>query len=122
MSPGTDTIIQNALERRNLQALFAALPLLRELDPQQLRDVSAEIQWFPLSGGATLFEAGQVPNGLYAVVNGALGSMSAGPVAACSACDRSPAARRSAKWRSYPGSHAAPLSSRCATPRSRGCP
>jgi NTE family protein len=73
MSPGTDTIIQNALERRNLQALFAALPLLRDLDPQQLRDISAEIEWFSLPGGATLFEAGQAADGLYAVVNGALG-------------------------------------------------
>jgi NTE family protein len=73
MSPGTDTIIQGALERRNLQALFAALPLLRDLDPQQLRDISAEIEWFSLPGGAKLFEAGQVADGLYAVVNGALG-------------------------------------------------
>ena len=73
MSPGTDTIIQGALDRRNLQALFAALPLLRDLDAQQLRDISAEIEWFSLPGGATLFEAGQVADGLYAVVNGALG-------------------------------------------------
>jgi NTE family protein len=73
MSPGTDTIIQGALDRRNLQALFAALPLLRDLDAQQLRDISAEIEWFSLPGGAKLFEAGQVADGLYAVVNGALG-------------------------------------------------
>jgi NTE family protein len=73
MSPGADTIIQGALERRNLPALFAALPLLRDLDPQQLRDLSSEIEWFSLPGGATLYEAGQVADGLYAVVNGALG-------------------------------------------------
>ncbi len=73
MKPGTDTIIQSALERRNLPALFAALPLLRELDAQQLRDVSAEIEWFSLPGGATLYEVGQAADGLYAVVNGALG-------------------------------------------------
>src|SRR5580700_7917381 len=72
MSPGADTIIQGALERRNLPALFAALPLLRDLDPQQLRDLSSEIEWFSLPGGATLYEAGQVADGLYAVVNGAL--------------------------------------------------
>jgi NTE family protein len=73
MSPGADTIIQGALERRNLPALFAALPLLRDLDPQQLRDLSSEIEWFSLPGGATLYEAGQAADGLYAVVNGALG-------------------------------------------------
>jgi NTE family protein len=73
MSPGTDTIIQSALDRRNLPALFAALPLLRDLDPQQLRDLSSEIEWFSLPGGATLYEAGQPADGLYAVVNGALG-------------------------------------------------
>ena len=73
MSPGTDTLIQSALERRNLPALFAALPLLRDLDAQQLRDVSAEIEWFSVPGGAILYEAGQPADGLYAVVNGALG-------------------------------------------------
>src|ERR1700680_984507 len=73
MSPGPDTIIQGALDRRNLQALFAALPLLRDLDAQQLRDISTEIEWFSLPGGTTLFEAGPLTDGLYAVVNGALG-------------------------------------------------
>jgi NTE family protein len=73
MNPGTDTLIQSALERRNLPALFAALPLLRDLDAQQLRDVSAEIEWFSVPGGAILYEAGQAADGLYAVVNGALG-------------------------------------------------
>jgi NTE family protein len=73
MSPGADTLIQGALASRNLPALFAALPLLRDLDPQQLRDISSDIEWFSLPGGATLFEAGQPADGLYAVVNGALG-------------------------------------------------
>ncbi len=73
MSPGTDTIIQTALERRNMPALFAALPLLRDLGAQQLRDVSAEIEWFSVPGGATLYVAGQPADGLYVVVNGALG-------------------------------------------------
>jgi NTE family protein len=73
MSPGADTIIQGALASRNLPALFSALPLLRDLDHQQLRDISSEIEWFSLPGGATLFEAGQPTDGLYVVVNGALG-------------------------------------------------
>jgi NTE family protein len=66
-------MIQSAMDRRNLPALFAALPLLRDLDAQQLREVSAEIEWFSLPGGATLYEAGQAADGLYVVVNGALG-------------------------------------------------
>jgi hypothetical protein len=31
MSPGTDTLIQNAVDGHNMPALFAALPLLRDL-------------------------------------------------------------------------------------------
>jgi NTE family protein len=73
VSPGPDTIIQSALDRRNLPALFAALPLLRDLDGELLAEVTREVEWFSLPGGATLFTAGQPVDGLYVVVNGALG-------------------------------------------------
>jgi NTE family protein len=73
MRPGPDTMIQSALERRNLRALFAALPLLRDLDADLLDGITREIEWFSLPGGATLFSAGQLVDGLYVVVNGALG-------------------------------------------------
>ena len=71
--PGPDTMIQSALDRRNLRALFAALPLLRDLEADFLESITREIEWFSLPGGATLFSAGQVADGVYVVVNGALG-------------------------------------------------
>jgi NTE family protein len=73
MSPGPDTLIQSALERRNLLALMAALPLLRDLDPALLEEVAREVEWFSLPGGSTLFTAGDAVDGLYVIVNGALG-------------------------------------------------
>jgi NTE family protein len=73
LAPGPDTVIQSALDRRNLPALFAALPLLRDLDADLLAEVTREVEWFSLPGGATLFAAGQPVDGLYVVVNGALG-------------------------------------------------
>jgi len=79
MPRGTDTIIQQAAEQRNLPALFAALPLLKDIDPAYLREIAAEIEWFSLPGGATLFSAGQAADGLYVVINGALASYVAKP-------------------------------------------
>src|SRR5450432_37911 len=72
MPRGTDTIIQIAAEQRNLPALFAALPLLKDIDPAYLREIAAEIEWFSLPGGKTLFSAGQIADGLYVIINGAL--------------------------------------------------
>jgi NTE family protein len=73
MNPGPDTLIQSALERRNLLALMAALPLLRDLSPALLEEVARDVEWFSLPGGSTLFTAGDAVDGLYVVVNGALG-------------------------------------------------
>ncbi|TLY59302.1 MAG: cyclic nucleotide-binding domain-containing protein, partial [Gammaproteobacteria bacterium] len=73
MSPGPDTMILSALERHNLPALFAALPLLRDLDSEVLAEITREVEWFSVPGGATLYEAGQPADGLYVVVNGTLG-------------------------------------------------
>ena len=73
MSPGPDTLIQSALERRNLLALMAALPLLRDLSASLLEEVSRDVEWFSLPGGSTLFTAGDAVDGLYVIVNGALG-------------------------------------------------
>ena len=79
MSPGTETIIQSAMERRNLPALYGALPFLRELDEKSLQEISEEIEWFSLPGGAVLYEAGQEPDALYIVINGALTCYAANP-------------------------------------------
>ncbi|HZO23505.1 MAG TPA: patatin-like phospholipase family protein [Steroidobacteraceae bacterium] len=73
MSPGTDTIIQGAIDSRNVPAMFAALPLLRELAGELLAEITQEIEWFSLPGGSTLYKAGQSSDGLYVVVNGGLG-------------------------------------------------
>jgi hypothetical protein len=48
MSPGPDTPILSALERRNLLALMAALPLLRDLSPTLLEEIAREVEWFSL--------------------------------------------------------------------------
>jgi len=73
MSPGTDTLIQNAVDGRNMPALFAALPLLRDLAGDLLGEITREIEWFSLPGGTTLFSIGQASDGLYVIINGALG-------------------------------------------------
>ena len=73
MSPGTDTLIQNALDGHNMPALFAALPLLRDLAGDLLGEITREIEWFSLPGGTTLFSSGQASDGLYVIINGALG-------------------------------------------------
>ena len=73
MSPGTDTLIQNAVDGHNMPALFAALPLLRDLAGDLLGEITREIEWFSLPGGTTLFNVGQASDGLYVIINGALG-------------------------------------------------
>jgi NTE family protein len=79
MSPGHDTMIQSAMDRRNLPALFAALPLLKELDANSIAELAQEIEWFSLPGGATLYCSGQAADGLYVIINGALGIYAAQP-------------------------------------------
>jgi len=79
MSPGPDTLIQSAMDRRNLPGLFAALPLLRQLDPDSIGELANEIEWFSMPGGATLYSAGQPADGLYVIINGAFGIYVAQP-------------------------------------------
>ncbi len=71
--PGPDTLIQIAADRRNLPALFAALPLLKEISSSSIESLAQEIEWFSMPGGTTLYSAGQASDGLYVVINGALG-------------------------------------------------
>src|SRR5579871_5768719 len=75
--PGPDTLIQSALDRRNLPALFAALPLLKEIGPASIEALAKEIEWFSIPGGATLYSAGDTADGLYVVINGAFGVFNA---------------------------------------------
>lgn len=71
--PGMDTLIQGALDQRNLLALFTALPLLKELDEKYVRELAQEIEWFSVPAGGTLYAAGQPGDALYVIVNGAFG-------------------------------------------------
>jgi NTE family protein len=73
MSPGSDTMIMSAMDRRNLLALFAALPLLRELDSRSIGEVADEIQWFSVPSGMPLYSWGEPADGLYLIINGAFG-------------------------------------------------
>jgi len=73
MSPGSDTMIMSAMERRNLLALFAALPLLRELDVKSVGELADDIQWFSVPSGMALYSSGEAADGLYVIINGAFG-------------------------------------------------
>jgi NTE family protein len=85
MSPGYDTMIQSAVDRRNLPALLAALPLLKELDANLIGELATEIAWFSVPGGVRLYSAGEVADSLYVIVNGAFAVYSA-PARGGSAC------------------------------------
>jgi len=73
MSPGSDTMIMSAMDRRNLLALFAALPLLRELDAKSIGEIADDIQWFSVPSGMLLYSCGEAADGLYIIINGAFG-------------------------------------------------
>ena len=112
MSPGYDTMIQSAVDRRNLPALLAALPLLKELDPQLIGELATEIAWFSIPGGVRLYSAGEVADSLYVIVNGAfgiyanqprggslcIGTLSAGRIAAWANCFESASSSFPAPW------------------------
>lgn len=61
----------------DLQSLVRRLPLFEGLDATLLNEITAEIEWFALPGGMTLFEAGDAPDALYLVVSGSLGAYTA---------------------------------------------
>jgi CRP-like cAMP-binding protein len=73
MSPGSDTMIMSAMDRRNLLALFAALPLLRELDANSIAEFAEDIEWFSVPASTLLYSFGEAADGLYVIINGAFG-------------------------------------------------
>lgn len=79
MSREHDTIIETAIERRNMLSLLGSLPLFRGLDAETLVAIASEIEWFSLPGGACLFEAGEEPDALYIVISGCLGAFARTP-------------------------------------------
>lgn len=66
-------MIMSAMDRRNLLALFAALPLLRELDSRSIGEIADEIQWYSVPSGMVLYSSGEPADGLYLIINGAFG-------------------------------------------------
>ncbi|MFO1376620.1 MAG: patatin-like phospholipase family protein [Steroidobacteraceae bacterium] len=54
-----------------------ALPLLQGLAPGVIDEIAAEISWFTLPGGSTLFDRGEPPDAIYFVTAGSLGVMPA---------------------------------------------
>lgn len=73
MGPGSDTMILSAMDRRNLLALFAALPLFRELDAKSIGELADDIQWYSVPSGMTLYASGDPADGMYVIINGAFG-------------------------------------------------
>jgi len=73
MGPGSDTMIMSAMDRRNLLALFAALPLFRELDAKSIGELADDIQWFSVPSGTVLYSSGESADGMYVIINGAFG-------------------------------------------------
>ena len=79
MSPGSDTMLMSAMDRRNLLALFAALPLLKGLDAKSMGEIADHIQWFSVPSGGVLYSSGETADGLYHIINGAFGIYTAQP-------------------------------------------
>ena len=73
MGPGSDTMIMSAMDRRNLLALFAALPLLRELDAKSIGELADDIHWYSVPSGTLLYACGEAADGMYVIINGAFG-------------------------------------------------
>jgi len=79
MSLENDTIIETAIERRNMLSMLGTLALFRGLDAPTLAAVASEIEWFSVPGGINLFEAGADPDAMYIVISGCLGAFARTP-------------------------------------------
>jgi NTE family protein len=73
MGVGEETT-DNGPEWSDVPSLVRKLPLFTGLDDVLLEAIVAEVEWFSLPGGMTLFEAGDPPDALYLVVSGNLGA------------------------------------------------
>lgn len=69
---GEDGSLPVAGRHGELTSLLAELPFCDGLEPAALADLAAEVTWFALPGGATLFEQGDPPDALYIVATGCL--------------------------------------------------
>ena len=66
-------------EWHDLQSLVRSLTMFAGLDETLLESIVAEMEWFSLPGGMTLFELGDPPDALYVVVSGNLGAYTSSP-------------------------------------------
>ena len=74
MSLDPTELATTAIELRNAAWLARAFPLFKDLEPHLLEALAAEIDWFAIQGGTTLFQAGDEPDALYCVFSGSLGA------------------------------------------------
>jgi NTE family protein len=59
---------------RDVNWLVRTLPIFQGLDQALLDEIAAQIEWFALPGGTTLFDAGGEADALYCVASGCLGA------------------------------------------------
>src|SRR5262245_42004774 len=78
MGVGEETT-DNGPEWSDVPSLVRKLPLFIGLDDALLEAIVAEVEWFSLPGGMTLFESGDPPDALYLVVSGNLGAYRTSP-------------------------------------------
>ena len=74
MSLQDDTITETAIDTRSPLAVVAHLRFFADLDPALAVQIAAELEWFSVPGGTTLFEAGEPADAMYFVVAGCLGA------------------------------------------------
>ena len=64
----------NLEDARQTRDILRALPLFRHLDDAALAELGAELQWFALPGGSSLFEQGDASDALYVLKSGSVGA------------------------------------------------
>jgi NTE family protein len=64
----------NIEDARQTRDILRALPLFRHLDDAALAELGAELQWFALPGGSSLFEQGDASDALYVLKSGSVGA------------------------------------------------
>lgn len=69
-----DIITESAIDTRSTLAAIAHLPFFEGLDPSLIAQLAAEIEWFSIPGGTTLFELGEPADAMYFVISGCLGA------------------------------------------------
>jgi NTE family protein len=64
---------QASAEVYDARTLLRQLALFKHLDDAELAELAAELEWFAMPGGATLFDFGDPSDALYVLQSGSLG-------------------------------------------------